>query len=268
MFFDSLSKLLRQFAEHVAPAEIALRLCDLVAQRRGDREVLEQRDEVGERLVKREHVGIGRLAKARVQSVQQRVRGFVRHDVVREAAKDCPAGKVAPWVGLRRRKVSEQQRLLVGTVVRVRLAHRVRINPQPADIVLVVSVAQLHPAGRPQRTASECALEMFDSLHRNRVNHLLMELRIRFRRRQTIVSERQRPIQIDRRVADAGGRIDVNHFQVFAHRTRREIVFPNQIERSFVEPHRIRPCAEQGIERENSKAARRRQLHRRIHRAV
>ena len=45
--------------------------------------MLEQRDDVGERLVEGEHVGIGPLLKAGMQPVEQRMRGLVRDDVVR-----------------------------------------------------------------------------------------------------------------------------------------------------------------------------------------
>ena len=50
-------------------------------------EMLEHRDDVGKRLVKCQHVETGRLLVAGMQPVEQRVGGFVRHDVVRQAVE-------------------------------------------------------------------------------------------------------------------------------------------------------------------------------------
>ena len=99
----------------------------------GKREVLEQRDDVGERLVEGEHVGVARLDEAAVHAVEQRVRRLVRDDVVRQAGEDqrrpaCSSGRRPPA-----REVAEQQRLLLRAVVGVRLAQRVRIDAQPLD---------------------------------------------------------------------------------------------------------------------------------------
>ena len=77
-----LAELLRELAQPVLAREVAAGRGDLVAQDLGEREVLEQRDEVGERLVEREHVGIARLVEAAMDAVEQRVRRLVRDDVV------------------------------------------------------------------------------------------------------------------------------------------------------------------------------------------
>ncbi len=65
-------------------------------QRLRQREVLEQRDDVGERLVEGEDVRIGGLAEASVQAVEQGVRRLVRDDVVRDGGEDDAAGKAVP----------------------------------------------------------------------------------------------------------------------------------------------------------------------------
>jgi hypothetical protein len=87
-----LAELLRQRAQQPLLPQIAAGARDLGAQRLGQAEMLEQRDGIGEGLVKGQHVGVGRLAHAPVQPVEQRVRDLVRDDVVREAGEDQLAG--------------------------------------------------------------------------------------------------------------------------------------------------------------------------------
>ena len=64
-------------------SEIAARAGDLVPQDLREREVLQQRDDVGEGFVKGPDVGIGGLEKVPVHAVEQRMRRLVRDDVVR-----------------------------------------------------------------------------------------------------------------------------------------------------------------------------------------
>ena len=66
----------------VLAREVAAGRGDLVAQNLGKGEVLEERDEVRERLVEGEHVGVARLVEAAMHAVEQRVRHLVRDDVV------------------------------------------------------------------------------------------------------------------------------------------------------------------------------------------
>ena len=88
------AELLRELAEQVLAVQIAARARDLVSQHARIGEVLEQRDDVGERLVEGGHVGVARLVEARMHAVEQRVRGFVRDDVVRQAGEDHRARRV------------------------------------------------------------------------------------------------------------------------------------------------------------------------------
>ena len=69
---------------------------------------------------------------------------------------------------------------------------------------------------RPQRDASQRALEVADGRHGDRVDHLLVEQRIGFRRGHAILREHPLLIQIDRRVGDATRRVDVDHLEVLA----------------------------------------------------
>ena len=73
-------------------------VADRREKHRRNGEVLEQRHDVGERLVKGQHVGIARLLVSRMQAVEQGVRGLVRDDVVRQAGEDQAARQVvAGW---------------------------------------------------------------------------------------------------------------------------------------------------------------------------
>ena len=57
--------------------------------------MLEERDDVGEGFVEGENVGVVRLVEARVHTVEQRVRGLVRDDVVRQAGEHEGAWRIA-----------------------------------------------------------------------------------------------------------------------------------------------------------------------------
>ncbi len=63
--------------------------------------------------------------------VEEGVRHLVRHHVVRQAREDA---RLRDDVGVARvgLEVSEEEGLAIGAVVRVRLAKRVRVDPQAA----------------------------------------------------------------------------------------------------------------------------------------
>ena len=155
-----------------------------VAEHAGIREVLEQRHDVGEGLVERQHVGVDRLVEARMHSVEQRMGGLVGDDVVRQAGEDERAGGVVGVLDADR-EVAEQQRLLGRAVVGVAVAHGVGVDAQPADEVGLERRAFAAARG-PQRHPAERLLEVADGVHRHRVDHLLVELRVGLRRRQPV----------------------------------------------------------------------------------
>ena len=66
--------------------------------------MLHQGDDVGERFVQREHVGVGRLVEAAVHAVEDGVRRLVGDDVVRQARVDAAAGHVIAGIGRRASK--------------------------------------------------------------------------------------------------------------------------------------------------------------------
>ena len=79
-------ELRRQLRQQAVRLQIASRALDLVEQQAGQREVLKDRDDVGERFVKRDHVGVARIQHAPMHAVEDGVGHLVRDDVVRQAA--------------------------------------------------------------------------------------------------------------------------------------------------------------------------------------
>jgi imidazolonepropionase-like amidohydrolase len=132
-----LPELLGQLSQQVLAGQVAAGAGDLVAQHAGIGKVLKERDQVGERLVKRQHVGVHGLVEAGVHAVQQRVRDLVGDDVMRKAGEHQGARRVA-GVFDADRKVAEQERLLFRAVVRVAVAQGVRVDAQPPHELLVV----------------------------------------------------------------------------------------------------------------------------------
>ena len=106
------SKLHGELSQQIFLLQVAARMPDLMQHRFRDREMLEQRDDVGECLVKREHVGIGLLLKAGMQPVEQRVRGFVRDDVVGERAEHLRSRQRLRRILAAGAEIAEQQRHL------------------------------------------------------------------------------------------------------------------------------------------------------------
>ena len=117
----------------------------------------------------------------------------------------------------RRREVAEQQRLLRRAVVGVRLAQRVRIDAQPRHVLLRRTCRRTCVAmRRPEREPAERALEVADRPHRDGVDHLLVELRVALRRRQAVLRDDRRVVEVDRLVEAAARRIVVDHLDVLA----------------------------------------------------
>ena len=142
-----LTKLLGELAEQVLTPQIAARLAELMAQYLREGKMLEERDNVGKRFVERQHVPVARLDEARVQPVQQRVRGLVSDHVVRKAGEHHAAGKVTSRIGRRGGEIAEQQRLPFGAVVGIRLAQGMRINAETGHVLLALPVTILPAVG-------------------------------------------------------------------------------------------------------------------------
>ena len=99
--------------------------------------MLEERDDVGERLVEGVDVAVRRLVEARVNAVEKGVRRLVGDDVVREAGEDDRPRRVV-LVLRGDREVAEEQRLLRGRVVGVAVTERVRVDAQPPHELLAL----------------------------------------------------------------------------------------------------------------------------------
>ena len=231
---DRASELDGQAAQHRFRFQVAARAPDLVLQHLAHREMLHQRDDVGEAFVQRQHVGIRGRVEAAVHAVQNGVRGFVRHDVVRQAGVDCGARHVIARIAGRRLEVSEQQRDLLRAVVGIRLPQRVRIDLQALAVAAVVGLVLRIVFGPPQHGPAERALENGNRGHRDCVNRLLMKRRIAFGGRTAVLAQQPRIVQIDRLVFDAGG-VLVDHLQVLAVRSLLQIVFPFHVQDHFVD---------------------------------
>ena len=122
-----------------------------------------QRDDVGEALVQRQHVRVGRLVEAAVHAVEDGVGGLVGDDVVREAGVDAAAGHVVAGVVRRGLEVAEQQRHLLRAVEGVGLAQRVRAHRRAAGRSVLSSFGLprfgrgRQRTGRP-RARSKCSM--------------------------------------------------------------------------------------------------------------
>ena len=133
---NGLAKLVGQFAQQILAFEAAAGARNLAAQHFWIGKMLEEGHNVGEGFVERQHVRIAGLLEPAVHAVEQGMRRLVRHNIVRQARKHNAAGKMVARIGRRRRKVAKQQRLGLRAVESIRLAQRVRINPQPPHILI------------------------------------------------------------------------------------------------------------------------------------
>jgi hypothetical protein len=215
-----------ELGQQVARAQVAAGPGDLVAQHTRQREVLEQRDQVGEGLVERERVRIARVEQGRVHAVEDRVRRLVGHDVLGQAREHRAPGIDASRIRVRGREVAEEQRLALRIVERVLLPQRVRVDAQLTD-VLGGAVARY--ARRPQHPAPQGVLEVLDRPHRHRIHHLLVELRARLRRREPVLGEQGAVVEVDGRVEAAARGVVVDHVQVVAARPGLELRLPRHL---------------------------------------
>ena len=111
----------------------------------------EQRDDVREPFVKRRLVGRRRIRESLAQPVDERVRGFVRHDVVRQTGEHR---------ALAAREIPEEQRLIAFGVERVGVGERVRRD------------VELMAAKSPADAAPERKFESRQRPHHDRIHVL------------------------------------------------------------------------------------------------
>src|ERR687883_318912 len=132
-------------------------------------EVLEDRDEIGERFVKRERIRTAGLDEATTQTVQQRVAEFVRDDVVRQARIHLASRQRSSLYFAGR--VVETETQLVSALIIMSIAlsvGRARPDDKPAR-------AALAPAAAPAELAPQRSTERRVDVAAHRVDHLVME---------------------------------------------------------------------------------------------
>jgi hypothetical protein len=230
-----------------------------------EREALEQRDDVGETLVERGHIRIRVFDIAMVNGVQNRMRHLVRDDVRTEAGEDEPTGIVPAVVLFRGVEITEQQRCLVRVVVRIRIAQRMRIDPQLLDVFAPeLNPAPSRPGSReariPDDLAAESPLEVPNGLHRDGIDELLVKLRVALARRQPLLRGDRLVRQVDRFVPASARRVDIDDLEVFATGARLDL-FERHLIEHLVDAGRVEPRREPGIQRVASQVAIYRWLH-------
>ena len=163
-------------------------------------------------------------------------------DVLRQAGKyPAAAGAIARRLAS---EVTEQQRRLLGTVIGIGLAHGVRIDAQAPDIFAVAAARRRRGIARrrsrvdrrrlavglahPEHHPPQRALEVAHRFHGDGKHHLLVELRVAIGRRQSVLRQQHRIVEIDRRIKAAAGRIEIDDFDIFVNRTFRKRVFPTR----------------------------------------
>src|SRR4029079_2645600 len=151
-----------------------------------------QRDYVCKSFVKRQHIRIAWFIETTMHTVKNRMCGFVRNDVVREAGVNSAAGHVISGIVGRRLEVAKVQPNGFGRVEGICLLKSVRLDRQLADKLAIVEWFVSNHLRAPKHRPAQSALKMFDSLHCHCVNHLLMKCGITFRWRTSILREQLR----------------------------------------------------------------------------
>jgi hypothetical protein len=89
---------------------------------------------------------------------------------------------------------------------------------------------------------------MTDRDHGHRIDHLLMKLRIGFRRFQTVLAKDARVIQIHRIVKNAARRVGIHHFDVLPDGTGLQMLLPGDFNGDLPDPHRLELRGQAGVE--------------------
>ena len=181
---------------------------------------------------------------------------LVRHDVVRQGREHQRARRIEGVLG-RDREVAKQQCLLRRAVVGVSVAQRVRVDPQPAHELIDVIAGAFHDLTiGPQRDAAQRALEVANGGHRHGVDHLLVKLRIGFRRGEAVLGQQIAVVEIHGTIEEAARRIAVDDFDVFTDGAGLQIL-PRHFDGDFVDGGGLEPRHQARIERENAQPPRR-----------
>ena len=168
-------------------------------------------------------------------------------DVMGKAGEDGGAWRVVPVLG-RHREIAEQQGLLGRAVIGVAGAQGVRIDAQPADELVVIGAGD-HVIG-PEHPAPERFFEPVNCRHRDRIDHLLVELGVGLRGLKPVLGQKVLAVQIDRLVEHAARGVEVDDLDVFPDRTVGKdggaviVAFPRNVDGDFIDA----PCGNLGAE--------------------
>ena len=227
--------------------QIASGLGDLVPQRLRHREVLEHATMSAKASWNARTSRLVASLEPAVQAVKQRMRRLVRDDVVRDRGEHDAAGQHAPAPPRTRRNSREEAPAGPGCSRRSRPAERADRSAGAGRSPRVTNLPSVIDAPRrPKRNAAERLLEMLDGLHRDRVDHLLMELRVCLRWAQARSAREVRVIEVDRGVAAATRGVDVDDFDIFADRAWFEVLFPANAQGAFIDADRFEPRSRHG----------------------
>ena len=190
-------------AEHRAVGDrrvgqVGATLGDVLGHDLGVREVLEDGDDVGEPLVEREHVGVGRIRVMRAEPLEHSVCRLVGDDVVRQCGEhDLVRAGSVPGSSASAAKYpnssANRSRRSRRSLRRTRAGRRAGAGlPSP-----------------PER-ASEPALERLQHAHDHRVDHLLVEPRVGLGHVDAAVEQHVGIVEVDRLVEATVHRVVVD----------------------------------------------------------
>src|SRR4029453_12861862 len=134
------------------------------------------------------------------------MRGFVSDHVMRKARKDEALRKLLAPLAALIAEVAEQEGDMVRAIERVGLAQCMRVDAQLLDKLGFEALADgqrpllfgqlVKVAMRPESRSAECGLKKLNGTHRDRVHHLLMEMRVAFRWRNAVLRKQVRVVQV------------------------------------------------------------------------
>ncbi len=186
-----IAELAREVREQRKPARIHVRLANRPFHHVGVREVKEQRHEVGESFVEGGHVHVRRHEKRLTQPVEERVRRFVRDDVVAERRADQPllhgeARGIRAGVEVAEREVAALAAVARVSATKAEWPHDQPMRPAPGR------------GRRPADVAAERSLERRIGQAADGVHHLQMNLTVRWRRCEAAREQQQRVVEVER----------------------------------------------------------------------
>src|ERR1035441_292436 len=118
----------RQLGQKIFRAQVSSRLRDLVPEHLGESEVLKERHDIREGLVKCQNVLIRRFQEMFMEPIEQSMSRFVSDDAVGKTSEHHAAGKLTRGSILGRGKIAEEKRSFAATVISVGHPQSVRID--------------------------------------------------------------------------------------------------------------------------------------------